>query len=573
MNSFSRIEKTAAADPDGRTEIMVVDDNRHNLRLLINILAAEGYKVRPARYPGLALDSARLKPPGLILLDIRMPEMSGYELCERLKADVRTCHVPVIFISALNDPLDKVSAFSVGGVDYVTKPFHREEVLARIAAHLHIRKLRLRLEQKNQALEQENAERRRAESEILQQNRIISEKEETLRAIFNNAVAGIYLMGRDGKFLYANDRGATMLGCCDDELLSMTNMDITHPDDFEKSRVVLNHIFNGKSRNCELEKRLVRRDGSMFWGHLSASPLHQPDGTVGMAIGVIVDIDCLKQTELALKQAKDCLENTNKSLEERVREEVEKSRAQQQLLIQLESLGKLAAGIAHEVNQPLAGISMGLENILLKIVSGRGNADYLENKINVLLGHVDRIKHIIDHVRTFSREQAAGLMEPVDVNEVCRNALSMMAEQFRNHGISVEFSPGIIPGRVRGNLYRLEQVILNLISNARYAVDEKAGLVADTSWQRKISIRTREDEERICMEVEDNGTGISEKNMENIFDPFFTTKDPENGTGLGLSVSYGIVREINGEITVRSRQGDYTVMTVSLPKMKVQESA
>jgi two-component system, NtrC family, sensor kinase len=134
--------------------ILVVDDTPDNLRLLVGILAEQGYKVRPVPSGKLALSAAQGMPPDLILLDIKMPEMDGYEVCERLKADRRTCDIPVIFLSALNDVFDKVKAFQVGGVDYITKPFQAEEVGMRIKTHLTLCSLQASLQQKNEDLEQ-----------------------------------------------------------------------------------------------------------------------------------------------------------------------------------------------------------------------------------------------------------------------------------------------------------------------------------------------------------------------------------------------------------------------------------
>ncbi|MEI7899608.1 MAG: hybrid sensor histidine kinase/response regulator [bacterium] len=112
-----------------------------NVLLLVRMLAARGYNPRPVPSGKLALQAARAEPPDLILLDIAMPEMNGYEVCEQLKADAKLKDVPVIFISALSATIDKVKAFGVGGVDYVTKPFQFEEVYARVQTHLHLRQL------------------------------------------------------------------------------------------------------------------------------------------------------------------------------------------------------------------------------------------------------------------------------------------------------------------------------------------------------------------------------------------------------------------------------------------------
>jgi sigma-B regulation protein RsbU (phosphoserine phosphatase) len=138
-------------------DILIVDDTPANLRLLSQMLVEQGYQVRPVPDGALALAAAQAQPPDLILLDIRMPGMDGYEVCEHLKADAQTRDIPVIFISALDAAQDKVRAFTIGGVDYVTKPFQVEEVLARVGTHLALRRLQKQLQDANQKMAQELA--------------------------------------------------------------------------------------------------------------------------------------------------------------------------------------------------------------------------------------------------------------------------------------------------------------------------------------------------------------------------------------------------------------------------------
>ncbi|NES19131.1 MAG: response regulator [Symploca sp. SIO3E6] len=147
--------------PELKGKILVVDDQLNNHRLLSTILTKQGYEVRKALNGKMALIGVQADPPDLILLDIRMPEIDGYEVCEQLKASEQTKEIPIIFLSALNETLDKVKAFSVGGVDYISKPFHPEEVLARVENHLTIGRLQKQLQEQNARLhqEQEKSER------------------------------------------------------------------------------------------------------------------------------------------------------------------------------------------------------------------------------------------------------------------------------------------------------------------------------------------------------------------------------------------------------------------------------
>ena len=137
-------------------DILVVDDTLPNLHLLADMLSSYHYKVRGASSGRMALKAARLAPPDLILLDIMMPEMDSYEVCRRLKEDERTHDIPIIYISAINETIDKVKAFALGGVDYITKPFQLEEVLARVRTHLSIQQLQRQLQVKNAELAEAN---------------------------------------------------------------------------------------------------------------------------------------------------------------------------------------------------------------------------------------------------------------------------------------------------------------------------------------------------------------------------------------------------------------------------------
>ena len=155
-----------------RGNILVVDDTPANLRLLVNLLSDKGYKVRALPSGKLALAGIQAAPPDLILLDIMMPDMDGYEVCQQLKSNQLTCEIPIIFLSAINEVLDKVKAFSIGAVDYITKPFQIEEVIARVETHLEHRFLQERLQQKNDELAQALAELKTAQEYIIKSEKM-----------------------------------------------------------------------------------------------------------------------------------------------------------------------------------------------------------------------------------------------------------------------------------------------------------------------------------------------------------------------------------------------------------------
>ncbi len=266
-----------------------------------------------------------------------------------------------------------------------------------------------------------------------------------------------------------------------------------------------------------------------------------------------------------LEIAEKALKEWNHTLETRVHDEIQKRQQQEQIVMQkskLESLGRLAAGIAHEINQPLGMINIGIQNLFNKLNSGKVTKEYTEEKAVYFTENIDRIRKIIDHIRLFSRDQQSIIPEKTDVRTVISNALSMMQTQCKEHNVKIDLDLPELPLPVFGNKYRLEQVILNLLSNAKDAVEEKYDSFDDT---KQIKIRNYRFEQKICIEVEDNGGGIDSEHLDHIFEPFFTTKSENMGTGLGLSICYGIIHDMNGTINCRSVKGKGTVMTIELP--------
>lgn len=159
---------------DSCENILVVDDTPENLRLLISVLTSEGYKIRPCNSGKRALETAKQNPPDLILLDILMPEMDGYEVCQRLKADDGTRDIPIIFLSALDEVFDKIKAFDMGGVDYITKPFQVSEAIARIRTQLTLRQQQKELHARNVLLQKLNRELERSNQELEQFAYVVS---------------------------------------------------------------------------------------------------------------------------------------------------------------------------------------------------------------------------------------------------------------------------------------------------------------------------------------------------------------------------------------------------------------
>ncbi|MCD4797208.1 MAG: tetratricopeptide repeat protein [Candidatus Cloacimonetes bacterium] len=278
-----------------------------------------------------------------------------------------------------------------------------------------------------------------------------------------------------------------------------------------------------------------------------------------------------KEEELIKKKNKEIeINKMNKLLEQRVREELKKREEQQLLLARkskLESLGKLAAGIAHEINQPITHISLGVGNILVRQKMNKLEDEYLIEKCNNFYEDIKRVNKIINQIKIFSRDRKSIIFKKIDVNETINNTLLLIKTQYENHRIKLETNLDENIGNALGDKYKLEQVIINLLGNARDAIESKRNDSDKTSNMGKIKIVTYNKKNKIYIDITDNGTGIPEDKIDKIFDPFYTTKDPEKGTGLGLSIVYGIIQEMNGEISIQSKLNEFATIKITLPEV------
>lgn len=271
-----------------------------------------------------------------------------------------------------------------------------------------------------------------------------------------------------------------------------------------------------------------------------------------------IDITERKKMEDQLKDAKEEIEKWNMELEARVKEKSDELKKSQDLLIQSEKLtamGKMAGGLAHELTSPLAGLVPMLEFHKKREVEG--SREYEE--IDLMLKTALHMAKIVKDFSVFSRKSKSEF-RALSLNEVIEDTLSFSAVRLKQKGIKIkkEFSAAL--PLVLGNKTELQQVVLNMITNALDAMDEGGSYL--------IATDVSEDGTKVIIFFTDDGAGIAEENLNKIFDPFFTTKKEGEGTGLGLSVSYGIIKNHNGEITVESELGKGTRFSVYLPAVK-----
>ena len=233
-----------------QADILIVDDVPANLKLLAGILKDEGYQVRPASDGELALRSARARLPDLILLDILMPGMDGYEVCRQLKAAEETRDIPVIFISGKGESIDKVKAFGLGGVDYILKPFESEEVLARVRTHISIRAMQKKLVEQNLQLSKSGE---LLEQRVAQRTKELSESEARFRSLTHSAHDAIITIDEKSTVVSWNRAATSMFGRDEREMLGQ-NIDIIVPENYREAR------------NAAMQRPGFSRKGDDDWG-------------------------------------------------------------------------------------------------------------------------------------------------------------------------------------------------------------------------------------------------------------------------------------------------------------------
>ena len=348
--------------------------------------------------------------------------------------------------------------------------------------------------------------------------------------VVEQSPSSVVITDTKGNIEYVNPKFTEVTGYAPDEVIgrnpNILKSGLNPPELYQD---LWECLGSGRQWRGEMHNR--KKNGELYWESASIGPITAPDGTVTHFLAVKEDITELKKTQEQLIQS-----------------------------AKLATLGEMATSVAHELNQPLNVIRMTTGNVMRKLEKGTVDPTYLNEKLDRIAGQTERAAAIINHMRTFGR-QADEKPAELDLSETMRKALDLMGEQLRLAGIDVSLDlPEACPP-VMGHPVQMEQVILNLLTNARDAVKANG-------TEKKIALAVAGDDDgandSVRITVTDSGGGISTNALEHLFEPFFTTKEVGEGTGLGLSVSYGIIRDMGGTIEAGNFNGGAR-FTITLP--------
>lgn len=491
--------------------IVIVDDNPDNLEILEGLLVQAGYRVRPALSGALAIRAVELDPPDLILLDIRMPGMDGYEACRRIKQNPQLRDIPVVFVSALNDTEDKVQAFEVGGVDYVSKPFQREEVLARVRSHVQLRRMQVHLE----ALVEDRT------TELRQANDTLSAREREFRTLAENQPDFIVRYDKEGRKTYFNAAMAKVFGPHAERYLGLRYDEKPEGDDrpttsAEYNRAIQQALEEG--RDSDFEMSGIAPDGSPRYYSVRAVCERDQEGKIEGVLAVARDITHVVEAERRLQELSDQLRQL----------------AARQEVIREEERRHIAREIHDELGQQLTALRLKVNLIKLQYADPS-----LRNAFAELLVMVDRTIQVVRDVSTVLRPAA------LDIGIAA--AFDWLAAEFqRNSGIECEVDP------IGGNLRLDEERAVVLFRIAQESLTN----VARHSEAHYVSIALNEVPGGYLLEIQDDGKG---------FDP--QAVGPRKFGLLGMRER---ALAVGGEVEVDSAPGKGTCIRVTVPVKKAE---
>ncbi len=493
----------------------------------------------------------------ILLLDVKLPDVDGLEFLKQVKDQKPNCEV--IVITGFGSESIAIQSLRRGAIDYLEKPINFDELAAALGRAQEKLLEREELSYKSTVLLIDDEE-----SAILPLKRFLEKEgyevftalsgKDGLRLIENNKidilVTDIHIGDANGieilhaaKKLYKDIEGIVVTGQ-KDEILAIDSLRagasdyLTKPINFDELLLSMQKVVDKINLNRD---RLYRNR--------------------------------------ELKISSEIIAKMNEELERRIEDrsrELNQTQAQLFQTSKLATLGEMSAGLAHEINQPLGGIALICANIKKSIERGKFSQEMLMVDIADIQKSIQRMTRVIQHMRTFARQDALKFID-VEVDSTINSALSLLGEQLRLHEVEVVLELGQDIPKIMGEPFQLEQVWINFMSNARDSMDEKElkikeGRLPAGPYSKKLTVSTSFEPGGKFVKVvfADNGMGISDEKKKKVFEPFFTTKEVGKGSGLGLSISFGIIESHHGKISVEGPEGEGASFIVLLPIWEVK---
>ena len=494
---------------DPAAKILIVDDEATNVAVLRGVLESVGYRLIIATNGREALDAVRREVPDLILLDVIMPELDGFEVCRRIKTSPQWCDIPIIIITALDEPKDYTRAIECGADDFMIKPFTFTVLRARVRGYLRARQATLALRQ----------------------------SEERYRQLVELSPDAVLVACAD-KIVFINEAGWQLLGATTPEqLLGMSLQDITQPEYWDVATERLQQVQEHHIAVPLLEEKYVRLDGTTVDVEVAAIPIRFQGDPASLV--VVRDITERLQIRAALQQAKETAEAA--------------SIAKSQFL----------ANMSHELRTPLNAI-IGYSEMLKEEAEDVGQTAFLPDldKIHTAGQH---LLALINDILDLSKIEAGKMtfcLESFQVTDMIRDVMHTIEPLAAKNANTLDIRVADNAGRMHSDLTKVQQSILNLLSNAcKFTKEGVVSLV--------VSRETAADQDWLSFQVGDSGIGMTVEQLDKLFHAFIQA-DPSTtrkfgGTGLGLTITQRFCQLLGGDITVESVLGQGSIFTIRLP--------
>lgn len=537
--------------------ILIVDDDVNTADYIAELLRAEGYDTSWAFDGQEALSQLRRTPTeaaglehafDLLILDVMMPGIDGYEVCRRIKDDESLRHVSVIMVTGLGSTPNKTKGLDLGADDYITKPFTPEELLARVRAVLRMRAMDREIVQRNRELSGLNDIARLTSHSLDLGDVLATTLNETLTLMSGRTALIALIEPGDEEVRLRMHRG----------LPAQVNGRFSSACWPIGEGLVGEVVRSGETQvasDLRVDPHLAKLARHGLHTAVCA-PLAAQHGIVGALVVLAQDAvpwgdHSVRLLEAVGSQVGVAIENAR--LYTRITRYADELAHSQAQLIQAEKLaamGRLTASIAHELNNPLQAIQNCLHLIIHRSLGEGKRYKYLNMAQEEVERLISTVQRMLDFYRPSPKQHHA-----TDGREVVEDVLALADKQLQRGGVRVHtrFDPNVPPLNAIKN--QLKQVFLNLVVNATEAMPHGGELTISTSLSA--------DGKWVSFAFQDQGSGLSQQAMAHLFEPFYTTKN--NGTGLGLSVSYGIIEQHGGTITVESTEGTGSCFTVKLP--------